>query len=811
MYCRALLLVLGVPLLLCLGSAEAETVENFLGAACPEGAVLRIGQPTPSDPGMLGEMLPLPDGRSVVVAGNDRMIRIFDLSTGVVLRKMGPQLGGFWREMVLSHDGRILACQSDYASNSIYVWDLESEKLLREVPRGESLAVVALSPNGSVLAWGNPKSPLKLLELNTGTELPVPRGADNGVISLGISADGRRLVSSGMDGSVRLFDLQKNVQLREFKLESPAYVAIAADGARIVTSCTNKVREVVIFDEAAGWTRMPLTPDCTYRVVISTDGKLLATGSAGIGGREPIQVWDMENAAPVSSLSASFACDPPVFVSGGSLLMAGDGTKLRTWHIASGMELESAPGHTGRAYFVSWSEDGRSLISAGAEGSIRRWDATIGKELSRLSTPGGTPYLSGYLPIASLAGNRLALSEDNSVVSIWTLDCEKQPKEFVVGERCLRGMALSPDGKMLASESDGTLVIRDIGSGDIQKEFKEPKEEHGNNWRGGFAGMITQSFAAWSPDGRLVAWSDRMGNDHLCDFDSGKMTSISFQGRATCARFSPDGKRLLIGVKWGRPAMVTVGTGKCETDLECASVETTALAWSPDGRQFAMGEASGLVSVCDPATGKSIRQFQAAPVPIRAVAFSPKSDRLASAGDDGAILIWNLGEAAKRPAEPDFDSAWRDLRTQNGSLAAAALAFFHSAGVAGAEELARRLEEETSPEETDSWIGQLDSEDPGQRDRARTSLADAGVLVEFRLRSASGTSFPEAGAALRELLAALNAPLVQSCGSLRRLRALQIIESIGSPAAKKLLVRLAGRSTSEVEKAWAEACLRRLH
>ncbi len=787
----------------------AETRENLYGRALPEGAILRIGQPTPSDWRMLGEMKLLPGGRTIVVAGDDGWIRVCDVSTGVVLRKMGPQPGHFWREMSLSSNGKVLAAQPTYAPESIHVWDLESGKLLREVPRGEWISDVALSPDGSVLAWGNMKTSLKLVDVESGEELPVPDGAEHGLVALGMSADGRRLVVSGVDDTIRLFDLRERRLIRAFKRETLAHAAISPDGRRLVMSWTGRGHHVEIRDESGGWNPVALAPDCSYRAVISPDGRWLATGSAAIGGDAPIQVWDLAGGASVSRLNSSFGCDPPVFSPDGAFILAHDGGKLRAWDAASGTELESTPGHTGRAYFVSWSEDGRSILSVGAEGSIRRWDAASGEELSRIATPGGSPYLSGYLPIASLAGNRLALSEDNSIVSIWTLDSGKELKELVLADRDLRGMALSPDGKRLASESDGTLIVRDVASGDVRRVFREPVVKR-DGWSGGSMRTISQSYAEWSPDGRVVAWSDRSGKDHLCDCDSGEMRSISVEGTTTGARFSPDGKRLLVGTSWRRPAIVNVETGQCETDLDWACEGATALAWSPDGRHFAAGENRGLVTVCDAATGKAIRRFQGSSLPVRAVAFSPKGDRLATAGEDGAIYVWDLGEVVKPPAGPDFDAAWRNLRAPNGPSSAAAFTVFSETGDAGVEELARRLDAELPPGEAGRWILELDSEDPRLRAGAMAALDDAGVLVESALKTASGTSSAEAGAAIHELQARLTTPLVRSRGSLRRLRSLQIIEAAGTPRSKEVLTRIAGRSTSEAERCWATDCLKRL-
>ena len=99
--------------------------------------------------------------------------------------------------------------------------------------------------------------------------------------------------------------------------------------------------------------------------------------------------------------------------------------------------------------------------------------------------------------------------------------------------------------------------------------------------------------------------------------------------------FSPDGKRLLTAILGGPVRIWEVESGQGLKDGRGAS----CAAFSPDGKRVASGGV-GVVRVWDAESGKELRRYEGHTKLVVSVAYSPDGKRIASASEDGTVRIW---------------------------------------------------------------------------------------------------------------------------------------------------------------------------
>jgi WD40 repeat protein len=192
------------------------------------------------------------DTRRLVTGSSDRVVRVWDMETGVLLRAFGHQ--ECWHSsLALSPDGRFLA--SGAADRTVRVWEIETGEQVACLvgPEGNTWAV-AFSPDGRTLATGSWDETVRLWDLADSRELACFTGHEENVERVAFTPDGRLLVSQSTDHTLRIWDVrggEERVCLRDPPEEVGEHgFTLSPEGARIVMQIENET--IRVWDVANG-------------------------------------------------------------------------------------------------------------------------------------------------------------------------------------------------------------------------------------------------------------------------------------------------------------------------------------------------------------------------------------------------------------------------------------------------------------------------------------------------------------------------------------------------------------------------------
>jgi WD40 repeat protein len=325
-------------------------------------------------------------------------------------------------------------------------------------------------------------------------------------------------------------------------------------------------------------------------------------------------------------------------------------------------EVRRFVGHSSQVNSISFSPDGKFLVSSSMDKSVRLWDVETGKELARHEdhaeivwrvaySPDGRHILSGGGDTYSVKADRFKVGKDHTL-RLWASDSLQELRRFEGHTHSTRAVALSIDGKQAISASyDGTMRLWDTATG---KELRTIRTGAGS------AGL------ALSPDGKTVLTTSSIRPPllRLWDLQTGKELR-SFKGHTRLGwpvAFAPDGKRVLSGAMDGTARLWDVQTGKQLRVLRHPT-GVTGVAFYPDGQhaittsgaQFKPNTTSRVISapsdwflrVWDLEKKVEVARLAGHVGMIMDVRVSPDGRHVATAGLDRTIRLWALPRVAK--------------------------------------------------------------------------------------------------------------------------------------------------------------------
>jgi WD40 repeat protein len=531
----------------------------------------------------------------------------------------------------------------------------------------------------------------------------------NGGLAAAFSPNGRQIVETACDGTLRLIDASTGRITRAANLRLPlSAVAYSPDGSLMAVGTPTGV---MLLDPATGAVKARLTaspsPAPTAAIAFSPNGRLLAADDP-----KGITLWSLRAMRPRAFERDIDEGGTMVFSRDGRQLIVGGANTDNSVHIydvASGRMVRRivATGNQGPGWpeVVALSPDG-SRLAVGYPADPSNSTAKVSVYSMRSWAKEFDVMAINLVEISSVAfspdGTRLAIGAEDGTAGVWALATREQVATYDGSTAAVGAMSFAPDGQsILSASNDGVArvwraqgveqsslflagnaagvaltphqltIVEGVHGGNALHLYTMPGGKLVSTW------MLPRALQAptLSPDGRLLATlpggpanapppsstsvsGPPKGPVRVWSVATHKQVAVLYptQGAATGLAISPDDRFAVVqeGASPsapGTPVVVNIATGSTATPrganrLPCLSANSQDYALSRNDRVIAIAGFCGEVGIWNATTGRQIRTLNQG-AEISAVDLAPDGSRVLVTSWDSRATIYDV--ATGRP------------------------------------------------------------------------------------------------------------------------------------------------------------------
>ena len=434
---------------------------NTLMLRIEDGSLVRTFQ------GHRGSILDVslhPSGEFLATASRDGSCKIWDVATGNQVFGVSGLVDV--RSVDFSPSGKEFALATFNGDVKVYGREGDSYRHFAAHEQQNVLRQIRYSPDGQYLAISVLGQGVRLIHPYTGKPVRAFSGHNGDPRSVAFSRDGQMLLTGGIDGRVKVWDLVKTVDPQSTVRVGPYFVdAMPIPNSRLIATAES----------------------------LNTDRPLRPS-------KPMAWLWDVDSQQFVRSFAGhdDWLTSIDVSSSGKSIASGSNDRTICVWNLESAELLIRLAGHNGAVRDVAYLDEDRKLVSCSDDSTVRLWNLTNGKPLQVWNLPGETPIRALAIPASELVA--IGTAEGRVHVRRWSDGADLGSHQTVAPTKCL---AASPCGKHLI-----------LGNGSFELELLSVEEmRHGNpsllKTMSGHTDVL--SGVAFSADGERIV---SVGGDH---------------------------------------------------------------------------------------------------------------------------------------------------------------------------------------------------------------------------------------------------------------------------------------------------------
>jgi WD40 repeat protein len=539
-------------------------------------------------------------------------------------------------DVAFSPDGGLIASGS--RDGAVIVWDASSgEERARLIGHRNQVQSVTFSRDGAYVISGSGNPELKTSDgkligeadytvrvwnIADETEAARLEGHQAMVHCVAVSPDGQCVASADSEGVIRMWDIHGGLGLGSFNAggKSVRRLEFSPNGTVLFSASFDGTIRVWQPETGKELKRLALTKMDLWGMSVSPDGTRVAATETRTG----ITIIDWQSGQEISRLPVPAIYDVAWSADGRQIIGAcGDGT-VRIWDVGAGKEIVTYRGHEGPVMSVASSPNGRLFASGSMDGSVRVWALSTGKSPSRTQGHERTILCLSYSP----DGRYFATGSEDNTVCLWNAVDGGLLARLIGHTEPVTCVAFLDGGRQLVSGSyDDSLLLWETATA------RRIAELPGKT-------LMPKSIGV-SPDGRRFAYSGLDSAIKVVDVSAGReLFSLRCEDSQSVLAISPDGNYLAAADIFGTVKLWNLQTGAELDSLTEAGNGITCLALSPIERRLACGSL-GEVKVWD-WDRRVFHELKGHGHLVSGVAFSTDGLFLVSEAEDGTARVWSV-------------------------------------------------------------------------------------------------------------------------------------------------------------------------